>query len=268
MRKYSIFHVPVLSFFSKKLYADIAQNWKGVNFLYLLLLLALCWIPAMSNVQLWTADFVNNEAPPIVSQIPEITIADGKVSIKEDQPYYIKAPDSGDVLAIIDTTGQITSLNDTGAFCLLTDNKVIVKKSEFKEETHDLSTVKAFSVDSERITGWLQIGKKFAVVVIYPFALAGSYIYRIVQALIYAAIGLLFAAICKTKLSYAALLRLAVAAVTPCIIVATILGLADISIPVFLYPIAALAYLFFAVKSSSGISQAQEEIQVLRPDLD
>lgn len=268
MRKYSIFHVPVLSFFSKKLYADIAQNWKGVNFLYLLLLLALCWIPAMIKIHLDAADFVNNEAPALVNQVPEITITDGKVSIEEEQPYYIKTPDSGKVLAIIDTTGQITSLDDTEAFCLLTGDKVIVKSSEFKKEAYDLSTVKAFSVDSERITGWLQSGRKFVAVAFYPLALAGSYMYRIVQALIYAAIGLLFAAICKTKLSYAALLRLSVAAVTPCIIVATILNLTDISLYAYLYLIAALAYLFFAVKSSSGTSQEQEETQVLRPDLD
>ena len=259
MRRYSIFHVPALSFFSKKLYIDVGQNWKGANFLYLLLLLAICLIPTMINLHRGISNFVNNEAPAIVNQVPEITITDGQVSIKETQPYYIKDPDSDEPLAIIDTTGQIESLEDTDAFCLLTGNKVITKKSEFENRTYDLSNVKAFVVDSERITGWLQIGRKFLAVVIYPFVLLGYYMYRIVQALIYAAIGLLFASFCKTTLSYTALIRLAVVAVTPCIIVGTILGLTDTSIPPFLYLVAALVYLFFAVKSISGIPEVHED---------
>jgi len=259
MRRYSIFHVPALSFFSKELYIDVGQNWKGVNFLYLLLLLAVCLIPTMINLHRGISNFVNNEAPAIVNQVPEITITDGQVSIKETQPYYIKDPDSDEPLAIIDTTGQIESIEDTDAFCLLTGNKVIIKKSKFENRTYDLSNVKAFAVDSEQITGWLHIGRKFLAVVIYSFALLGSYVYRIVQVLIYAAIGLLFASFCKTTLSYAALIRLSVVAVTPCIIVGTILGLADTSIPYFLYLVAALVYLFFAVKSISGIPEVHDD---------
>ncbi len=259
MRRYSIFHVPALSFFSKELYIDVGQNWKGVNFLYLLLLLAVCLIPRTINLHRGISNFVNNEAPAIVNQVPEITITDGQVSINETQPYYIKDPDSDELLAIIDTTGQIESIEETDAFCLLTGNKVIIKKSKFENRTYDLSNVKAFALDSEQITGWLHIGRKFLAVVIYPFALLGSYVYRIVQVLIYAAIGLLFASFCKTTLSYAALTRLAVVAVSPCIIVGTILGLADTSIPYFLYLVAALVYLFFAVKSISGIPEVHDD---------
>jgi len=253
MRRYSIFHAPALSFFSKKLYIDVSRNWKGVNFLYLLLLLAVCLTPTMINLHRGISNFVNNEAPAIVNQIPEITITDGRVSIKEAQPYYIIDPDSDKPLAIIDTTGRIDSLKETDALCLLTGNKVIMKKSNVENRTYDLSQVKSFAINSEQITGWLQVGKKYLAVAIYPFALLGSYMYRIVQVLIYAAIGLLFASLWNTKLSYAALIRLAVVAVTPCIIVGTVLGLVGTSIPAFLYLVAALTYLFFAVKSNAGI---------------
>ena len=99
---------------------------------------------------------------------------------------------------------------------------------------------------------------KFATVVVYPFALIGSYVYRIVQVLIYAAVGLLFASMCKTTLSYAALIRLAVAAVTPVIIVSTILGMAGKDAAAYWYLIAALGYLFFAVKSVPGEQRLAE----------
>ena len=257
-----------MSFFSKKLYIDVGLNWKGVNFLYLLLLLTVCWIPTMIMVHRGIADFVNNDAPAIVNQLPQITITDGQVSIKEPQPYYITDLDSNNPLAIIDTTGQIESLEDTDAFCLLTANKIITQQSDFEIRTYDLSEIEAFALDSERVTAWLHIARKFLAPAIYPFAVFGSYAYRIVQVLIYAAIGLLFASLCKTTLSYAALIRLAVVAVTPCIIVGTILNLADSSIPNYLYLLAALAYLFFAIKSIASIPKLHEETNMTRPNFE
>jgi hypothetical protein len=259
MRRYSIFHVPPLSFFSKKLYIDVCRNWKGVNFLYLLLLLAVCLVPTLINLHRGISNFIDNQAPAIVNQVPEITINNGRVLVIKPQPYYITDPDTNKPLAVIDTTGRIESLKDIDAFCLLTSDKVIIKKSDFENRTYDLSHIKSFSVDGEKINGWLQIGGKFLAVAIYPFALLGSYVYRIAQVMIYAVVGLLFALWCNTKLSYAALVRLAVVAVTPCIIVSTVLGLAGIYIPGFLYFVAALTYLFFAVKANSGISEPDHD---------
>ena len=117
----------------------------------------------------------------------------------------------------------------------------------------DLSQVKNFVLDSDRIMGWLDTAGKFLVIAIYPFALLGSYVYRIVQVLIYAAIGLLFASRCRVMLSYAALLRLAVVAVTPCVLLKTMLGLAGVNLPYawLIYLLIALTYLFFAVKAVS-----------------
>jgi len=85
--------------------------------------------------------------------------------------------------------------------------------------------------------------------------------FRIVQALIYAAVGLLFALWCKVTLSYATLLRLAVVAMTPCLLAKTIFGIADIHLPyaTLIFLVITLAYLFFAVKANSEIILIQEE---------
>jgi hypothetical protein len=48
-------------------------------------------------------------------------------------------------------------------------------------------------------------------------------------------------------------------AVTQCIIVGTILGLVGTSIPGLLYLVAALVYLFFAVKSISSIPEVHDD---------
>jgi len=262
MKKYFIIHVPIMSFFSKALYRDVGLYWKGLCFAYLLLLLAICWIPTMVMMHVGFSDFIDNEAPAVIEQVPEITITDGKLSIKEPQPYYIKYPGNDNVMAIIDTTETVESLEDPNAICLVTKTKIIWRQSKVETRTFDLSQVESFVLDSDRIMRWLRTAAKYLVVIIYPFALLGSYVYRIIQALIYAAIGLLFASWCKVSLSYDALLRLAITAVTPCIIVGTILGLVGVSLPAWLYLAAALGLLFFGVKACSETTQTMEETDV------
>ncbi|MHC4654051.1 MAG: DUF1189 family protein [Planctomycetota bacterium] len=193
MKKFSIIHIPVLSFFSKDFYREVGLLWKGICFGYLLLLLAICWIPMMVRIHLGFAGFVKNDAPTIVDQVPEITITDGQLSIDEPEPYYIKIPDTNDNLAVIDTTGSITSPEDVNAFCLLTKTSMIMKQSNFETRTYDLSQVKSFTVSGDGIMKFLHIIKKFLFIILYPITLISSYVFRIVQALIFAAIGLLFA---------------------------------------------------------------------------
>ncbi|MHC4062066.1 MAG: DUF1189 domain-containing protein [Planctomycetota bacterium] len=268
MKKYSIIHVPVLSFFSGALYRDVGLLWKGTGFAYLLLLLAVCWIPAMIQIHTGFSNFITNDAPLVINQVPEITITNGEVSIEEPQPYYIKAPDSNQVLAIIDTTGTITSLEDESTMCLVTRTEVITRKSDVQTQTFDLSEVEDFVLDGDLIMGWLRTAGKFAVVIIYPFALFGSYVYRIIQALIYAAVGLLFAKLCNTTLSYTTLLRLAVVAVTPAIIISTVVGIAEVNLPPYallFYLVVALGYLFFGVKACSEQPETQQDMQFPQP---
>ena len=253
-----------MSFFSMDFYRDVGLNWKGVGFGYLLLLLAVFWLPSMIRIQWKASDFIEYEAPDVVSQVPAITIADGEVSIDEPQPYYITMPDSNKAVAIIDTTGSIISLEDPNVFCLLTKTDFIMRGSGFETRSFDLSQIETFELDSDRIMGWLRTGKKFVFIVLYPIFLGGEYVYRIIQVLIYAAIGLAFASSNRVKLTYPALLRISVMAVTPCIIFASIVGLVTKMVPWMLYLMAALTYLFFAVRACSELPDvplATQDIQ-------
>ena len=260
-KKFSIIHIPVFSFFSKELYSDVGLRWKGVNFLYLLLILAICWIPAMIKIQGGFTEFVENEAPIFFAQLPEITITDGELSISEAQPYYIKVPENNDVLAVIDTTGTIESLEDANAICLVTKSKITWRKSAVETQTFDLSKIEEFSLNSEDVMGWLRTANKFLVVTVYPAALLGSYVFRIVQALIYGVAGLLFASWCKVRLSYGSLVRLAVVAMTPCMLGKTILGMSEGRLPYagLIFVAITLGYLLFAVKVISELILGQEE---------
>ena len=249
MKQYSIFHVPFMSFYSKSLYRDVCQNWKGVLFGYLLLLVVVCWIPQLVRIHSGFTDFVENEVPPIVSQIPVITIENGQASIDEPQPYTIEYPESGEIIAVIDTTGMITSLKETDTHILLTKTQAMFRKSKYEIRTLELSQVEDMVIDPDWINHWIAVIKPWVIPVICIFAIPFSYVSKIIVTLIYGAIGLLFAEWCHSKRSYASLVRMSVLAITPVMIVSTLLKLAGLHIPFagMIGFLAAMGYLYFGV---------------------
>jgi hypothetical protein len=241
-----------MSFYSKSLYQDVGRNWKGISFVYLLSLLALCWIPGMVQLHSDFYDYVTNTAPDIVEQFPPVTISNGEASIDEPEPYFIKDPEYGAVM-IIDTTGQFTSLNDTEARALLMKTKFIIRESETATRIFDLSQVNDFVVDQSLINGWLEILRNWLAIVIYPFAVLFSFVYRVIQALLYAAIGILMAKMMRATLSFQSLLSLAIVAITPAVLLGTVLNYMYMGGPFWNLVCFAISmgFLFYAVKANS-----------------
>jgi len=260
MKQYGVFHPLFLSFFSKALYRDIAKNWKGVAFSYLLLLLALTWVPVMMQFHFNLSEGISREAPQIVNQIPKITITKGELSIDAPVPYYIIDTQSGEQIAAIDTSGQTTSIDQTRAFMLLTKKNLIMRQRHRAEtRTYDLSDIKSFTLDRDSVMSWVQAFKKWFALAAYPFAVAGSFVYRVVQVLIYALIGMLFASILKTTLDYDALVRLSVISITPVVALNTLRRLLDVHVPMtwLISFVIAMIYLFIAVKANADAEPAR-----------
>ncbi|MDQ2921260.1 MAG: DUF1189 domain-containing protein [Acidobacteriota bacterium] len=250
MKRYSIFHPLVLSFFSKSLYRDVGKHWRGTGLLYLFLVLALVWIPTIIKGQLNISNWVDGDSKEFTKQIPAITISKGQVSTDVATPYFIKDPKTGNNMAIIDTTGEYETLENTDAILLLTKSKLIAKKNATETQTYDLSGVQSFHVDRSYVESWLATVKRWFVPVLYPLALIFSFIFRAVQILIYALIGLLFAHMLHANLSYKTLMRLAAISITPVLILDLLFEFVPVHIPWWslLGIVIALAYLFFAVK--------------------
>jgi hypothetical protein len=248
----------ILSFHSKELYRDVARIWKGTGFVYLILLLALCWAAQMIRVQFQVTHFAKQEGAAIVKQIPDITISQGRVSTNVQTPYFIRDA-KGDAIAIIDLTGQYTSLEDTTAKMLLTQDRLSFGDNG-RIRTMDLKKVNSFHIDQARVQGWLNFAQGWFAVMLYVLALVFSFIYRVLQALIYALFGMLFAKMMKVALDYLTLLRLAIVAVTPAIILDTLHSLLGLHTPLWgpICFLIAMGYLVFAIKANAG-----QEIETL-----
>jgi hypothetical protein len=262
VKRYSIFHPLVLSFFSKSLYRDVGQNWRGTGLLYLLLVIALLWIPSTIKAHLDFGKFADNDAQEITRQIPAVTITNGRVSTNVPVPYSIKEPKTGTTLAIIDTTESPAISSNPSVPLILTKSQLIMRKSATETQTYDLSGVQSFYVDRARVEGWLATARTWFFPAFYPLAVLFSFIFRGIQILIYALIGLGFASMLNAKLDYKALLRLAAISITPVMILNLLFELVHFRLPgwTLLGIIIGLGYLFFAVKVN-----AEEDVPQYQP---
>src|SRR5262245_33145556 len=213
MKRYSYLHAFVLSFFSRSFYQDVGRHWRGTGLLYMLILLVVLWIPSFIKMKVGFSRFITSEAPFFTQQIPRITIKNGQVSTDVATPYFIKDKD-GTPIAIIDTTGQYQDIDDSPARILVTKTKVVARDDR-QTRIYQLRDVSDFELDRARVEGWLEMARVWLVLVLIPVILICSFVFRAVQMLIYAAVGLLFSNLLNTNLSYQTLMRLAAVALTP-----------------------------------------------------
>jgi hypothetical protein len=221
-KRFTYFDALWQSFFSRSLYIDVAKRWRGVGFLYLLLIVIISWLPDLTKRQISLQQLRGEPAESFIRQVPVISITDGVASANVETPYFFKDPKSGKVLAIIDFTGQYTNLENTPAVLLLTRKEVIGKQFGMVTRTYSLSGVKHFAIDQTRARRWVYLYLTWSVVLIAPFIIVFTYGFRIVQALIYAALGMAFANWYHVKLTYSTLLRITCVALTPVVIFTTV----------------------------------------------
>jgi len=252
-RLYRIYHPLYMAFYSRDLYRDAARNWKGFAYTYLLFILTLATLASTFQIQHRVSNFVDRSVKTLVGQIPAVTIVDGEISVDCAQPCIIVDPDTGKDLAILDTTGQVTSLQETDAVMLLTHNQLIYRKSARETRILDLSGVEELRIDHQTIQGWLDFVRRWLALIIAPFILIGSFFYRLIQVLVYALIAYILAKIVHIDLPFNALVSIAVVGITPALMFTTLAGLLGVALPQakFLSFLITAGFLYFAVRANA-----------------
>lgn len=256
-RRYGPLRALAMSFFSAGLYRDAAAHWRAFAFGYLALLLGIVWLATVAVLHHRFGRWVANDGPAIVAQIPPLSVKDGELSAEVEQPYFLEDETTGEVLVVIDTTGTVTTLEQAGARVLLTKTEAIVERNPREIRVYRFNTIGDFAVDQARIQSWLTWLANWLGFILFPFTLAGSYFYRVIQILIYALIGLFFARILQVQLSYPAAMSVAILSITPPVLLSTAVQLSQATIPfpwAFWFLIA-MSYLFFGVYSNRSPDQ-------------
>jgi uncharacterized protein DUF1189 len=251
-QRYSLLHPLFMAFFSKSLYRDVGQTWKGHGLVFLFSAVALCTIPFVLLFQSDMAALLNQEAPKIVTQMPSLRITKGKVSIDRREPYIVKDDKSGNPLIIFDTTGQISSLAGSKAVMLVSEKAVLVKNSEGQTRTIDLSEIDSFYFDRRLLYEWIDELEKSFVFILYPCAVFFFFIFRLLEAASFAAVAYLLRKPSGPSLDYGAYMRLAAIALTPTMAIGALLNVVRIVIPFWWLtslPLTA-GYLIFAVRAN------------------
>ena len=188
VRRYDLRHPYLLAFFFKPFYRDVARHWHGLVFVHLLILLALTGVGFVRHFQTVATAFIADQVPAILAQIPPIEIDRGNVKVAVEQPYQIHRAD-GHLFAVIDTTGQITTLRQTDAMLLLTRSGLMERFGSGDSRVIDLSPIEKLHLTRNDIDQWLQTSLRWAPLILYPLMLFFSYCLRTVQVLIYVGIS-------------------------------------------------------------------------------
>jgi hypothetical protein len=253
MSRFSIFQAPILAFYSRAFYSDVTRGWRGTGFGYLLLLLAFSLLPILYAMHLRVATFMEADFGRLAAQTPAITIRGGEATIAVPQPHTIRDPDSGRAVAILDTTGEVNDLTGQEAALLLTKSELRVRALGTATRTIRLSDLPDATVTPD----WLEEkGRSLArwlLPIVYPFSVAGAFLGRALQALIYAAMGAVMARAIGLGLRFGALLRLSVVAMTPALLIGTGLSLANVAkahTPLW-EPVLTMGYLLLGLRAST-----------------
>lgn len=242
-----------MAFYEGAIYEDVARNWRNRTFLYLLLLLALSWIPFTIQTQNQVDEWISREAPFYIDQIPDVTLSDGELSTSSFTPTLLRDRD-GMVLVVIDPTGQYTSLDDTEAPILVTRTQIFVRGEGDQFEIQSLPDGAPETLTREDLYIIADWTRSLVNMLLFPVLLVLSYVYRTLQSLLYAYVASFFTATAGRTLPYRTLLNLAIIAITPAVVLDTVHMLMESPLPDwFWWPscvLLSLGYLRFGIRVS------------------
>lgn len=250
MKKVGLFEALYLSFYSKRLYRDVATNWGGYAILYLLMLVALSWISAVWQAQdAITIGFKKN-AYDFFSQIPEIKVKDGEISTPQNIPYFIRNPENNKVIAIIDTSGKFKNLKEAKTQVLVTQSQIFVNKQKEKEtRIYQIPKNITQTISSYYIYLFLQKVVGFIWIPLFITCVLVSFIFRLIQAFFYALIGKVFNYFYGANLTYGQITQITMVALTPAIIISTVKSilLYHSKSQLFLYFLLTILYMCYGI---------------------
>lgn len=250
---YSSIQALYLSFYARELYQDVARNWKGLCLPYLFFVLMIFWVPEIMNMNRNASEFIADEGPKYVEQIPVITIAKGEVSIREDMPYTIYDKKNNTPFAIIDTTGKTTTLDNSPAQVLVTKNMLMVRVTQKEVRSLPLSDIGDVTITRRLIYDWLETFKSLIIAMLFPLMLLISFAFHFMQMILLSFLGGNIAKNLNVNLDFRSLMRLSAVAFTPPLLLETAHAILQISYPysTFVSFILAAGYLYYAIGSNS-----------------
>ena len=262
-REYTLFHGPIFSFFSKRFYQEIAREWRGIGFLYLLFWNCITAMLVVGGTYGYFRHYLATDGFEIASNIPTFQIRDGLLAADCVQPYVLTNPGTDDVLAVLDTTGStpIIEAGDGGPRFMASHDTLYVRNDRGVIQHFPLDGFGDVAMDGAQVYAIVDRWSLPVAMVAFVGMVVGSQISYMILAMIYGAVAMIMTRGVWSDMSYGSCVRLAVVAWTPSIILSAASGLfpADLIYTLsrtavcFALP---LLYLYWTVTSPAPREQA------------
>ncbi|MFQ3573005.1 MAG: DUF1189 family protein [Thermodesulfovibrionales bacterium] len=250
-KQFNIFHAPLLSFFSKALYIDVAKNWRGYGIIYLLFLSLIFSSAEIVRFQSQIEEVIDVTAPVIVPQVPTLHIKSGRLSMDSESPHMIYNTKDNTLFAVIDTTNTYKTPNDTGAVIYISDVRLYFKNSPNDYSYIDIKNFDDMTITHEVIYKWIDRFKRAFFYIVFPFFYLFTVIYITSQVLLCSLIMFTFAKKTYPNITFPQIMRIGGIAFTPPVIlniVHTLLGIEFVygGLVILIF---GMGYLYFGLKA-------------------
>ena len=136
-----------------------------------------------------TASWFHTNASPylaeMASQVPAISVKDGKASVDIEQPYFYKI--EGETVAVIDTTQPPEKyLEEYETVMVLSEDKFLIKDETGKVETYELT--EDFVLSSSEVQSWIDTGETWVFPGLFLLCFMWQVCWKALQVLLVAAV--------------------------------------------------------------------------------
>jgi hypothetical protein len=240
-----------LSFYSRDAYIRAAREWRGIGFGYLFVLVLTSTICIGIWVHAWANAIILQVEKVILPQMPTITLKDGRMTIDKELPYVITIQDRPAIR--FDKTSQAPT--EAAEFA-----PIIFGETDCAHFVRDQGRVKKWIyekiwtlvLDPLGVSKHIKFLKTWLGVIVAGVLLPIHFAWVASQVLVLGFIGRVFTATMSFYLSYSKLVRVSVVAVTPGVVLGTLLIVSNQFFQLWLgiYGILAAVYLFYGVYSN------------------
>ncbi len=248
-------HAPILSFYARPLYQDVARRWRGTGLGYLLFLTALLAIPDAARLQVELNRALSDETPRALKDIPTLTVKAGGLSAEVDQPATIlEDPTTHQPLIVLDTTGTITSLDATPARALFLKDRILMRRADNSVGETSLATLDDLTLDPVTVITMLGAARRLMVLVAYPMGVLFSFGWGVLVVLLLTWAARMMVQRIEGNVATPVLMRLTIMALTPSLLVTALLDAFSLQIPLafLLRALLTMGYLSFALQAALG----------------
>lgn len=240
-----------LAFYSRDVYIRAAREWRGIGFGYLFTLVLISTVCIGIWVHVWANTIIIQFEKIILPQMPTLTLKDGRMTIDKDLPYVITI--EGSPVIRFDRTVEQSA--DAAEFAPIVFGEsgcahFVRERGRVKKWVYE--KVWSLVLDPLGVAKHIKFLKTWLGLIVAGILLPIHFTWVASQVLILGAIGRVYTATMNFYLSYSKLVRISVVAVTPGIVLGTLLILSNQFFQLWLgiYGIMAAVYLFYGVYSN------------------